>query len=122
MSRFRLSGPGREDVELILAWSLERFGEAAADRYERLIGTALIDLAFDAERLGSRAVPELGRGTRIYHLRHSRQRARTATGVVAEPRHFVLYRPIGPGEIGVARLLHDSMDLPRYATEDFGSK
>jgi toxin ParE1/3/4 len=118
MSRYRLSGPALEDIATILAESAARFGDVASERYERLIATALVDLADDPERPGSRAVPELADGARIYHLRGSRRRA--GAGAVGAPRHFVLYRALAPGLIGVARLLHDSMDLPAHATDDFG--
>lgn len=105
---------------MILAESAMRFGGAASERYERLIATALIELAADPGRRGSRAVPELAEGARIYHLRSSKRRARRSAGAVGTPRHFVLYRVLEPDLIGIARILHDSMDLPTYATGDFG--
>jgi toxin ParE1/3/4 len=117
MTGYRLSGPALQDIATILAESAVRFGNAASERYERLIATALVDLAADPARAGSRAAPELGSGARIYHLRGSRRRA---GGGVGAPRHFVLYRVIKPNLIGIARVLHDSMDLPAHATEDFG--
>jgi toxin ParE1/3/4 len=120
MSRTRLSGPALGDIATILAESAARFGNAASERYERLIATALIDLAADPTRPGSRAAPELADGTRIYHLRGSRRRAGTGAGTVSTPRHFVLYRVLAPDLIGIARVLHDSMDLPAHATGDFG--
>jgi plasmid stabilization system protein ParE len=40
MSRFRLSGAALQDVAMILAESPARFGDAASERYERLIATA----------------------------------------------------------------------------------
>ena len=121
MSRYRLSGPALQDIATILAESAARFGDAASERYERLIATALIDLAADPARLGSRATPELGEGARIYHLRSSRRRAGAGIGPVGTPRHFVVYRVVEADLIGIARVLHDSMDLPAKATDDFGA-
>lgn len=121
MSRYRLSGPALQDIAMILAESATRFGDAASERYERLIATALIELASDPERAGSRVVPELAAGARLYHLRNSKRRARTRAGEVGTPRHFVLYRVLAPDLIGIARILHDSMDLPAHATDDFGA-
>lgn len=122
MSRYRLSGPALVDIATILAESAARFGDAASERYERLIATALIDLAADPMQPGSRAAPELAEGARLYHLRGSRRRAGGRAGAVGAPRHFVLYRVLAPGEIGIARVLHDSMDLPAQATEEFGER
>jgi toxin ParE1/3/4 len=120
MSRYRLSGPALQDIATILAESAVRFGDAASERYERLIATALIDLAANPARPGSRETPELGEGARIYHLRSSRRRAGMGVGAVGTPRHFVVYRAIEPDLIGIARVLHDCMDLPAHATDDFG--
>ncbi|WP_428391506.1 type II toxin-antitoxin system RelE/ParE family toxin [Lichenicoccus sp.] len=120
MSRYTLSGPALQDITMILAESAARFGDAASERYERLIATALIELAADPAQPGSRAAPELADGARIYHLRDSKRRARAGAGAVGAPRHFVLYRVLEPDLIGIARVLHDSMDLPAHATDDFG--
>ncbi len=120
MSRYKLSGPALQDIATILAESAARFGNAASERYERLVAIALVELAADPARPGSRAAPELADGARIYHLRGSKRRARTSTGTVGTPRHVVLYRVLEPDLIGVARVLHDSMDRPAHATEDFG--
>ena len=122
MNRYRLSGSALQDIATILADNAVRFGNAASERYERLIATALVELAADPTRPGSRVAPELADNARIYHLRGSKRRARTEAGAVSAPRHFVLYRVLEPDLIGVARLLHDSMDLPAYATENFGKK
>lgn len=80
----------------------------------------LTDIAADPERLGSRAQPELGKGVRVYHLRHSRTRAGTGSRTVRAPRHFVVYRHAVPDVVGVGRILHDAMDLERHPPEDFG--
>ena len=122
MSRYRLSGPALQDIGTILAESAARFGDAASERYERLIATAFVELAADPTRPGSRAAPELADNARIYHLRGSKRRARIGAGAVSAPRHFVVYRVLEPDLIGVARVLHDSMDLPTHATDDFGEE
>ena len=65
-------------------------------------------------------MPELADGARIYPLRGSKRRARTGAGAVGAPRHVVLYRVLEPDLIGDACVLHNSMDLPAHATDDFG--
>ncbi|MCL6706464.1 type II toxin-antitoxin system RelE/ParE family toxin [Pseudomonas sp. R2.Fl] len=120
MGDFRLSLLARADIVDILAYTHEPFGPQARLRYERLIATALRDLANDPERRGSLARPEFGEAVRSYHLRFSRDRAGGDFGSVRRPRHFVLYRPIAPNLIGIGRLLHDAMELERHLPADFG--
>ena len=114
MARLRLSAAARADIVALLAWSAERFGDRARDRYETLLATALADLANDPMRLGSAARPELGDSIRSYHLRHSRARAAGGEGPVGRPRHLVLYRLDGAGIVEVGRVLHDAMELDRH--------
>lgn len=120
MSRYRLSMPALKDVAGILAYTEEKFGQEARERYQALIATAIMDLAADPERLGSRALPELGEGVRMYHLRHSREQARTRFGLVYAPRHIVVYRRTSPDLVEIGRILHDAMDIARHVPDNLG--
>jgi toxin ParE1/3/4 len=100
-------------------WSEQRFGKRAALRYRALLKQALRDIAADPERPGSRPRPEVADGVRSYHLFFSRDRARTALGVVGEPRHFLIYRHCEK-RIDVVRVLHDARDLRRHLPEQAG--
>lgn len=111
--RYRLSAAAQSDILGILAWSHDQFGEPARQRYEALIDTALRDIAAQPDRPGSILRPELGAAVRSWHLRLSRERARTETGIVRQPRHFIIYRP-EPGVLAVSRVLHDAMELARH--------
>lgn len=113
MWRYRLSVAAQDDLVEIFAWTHAQFGVEARERYEALVIAALRDVAAEPERAGSAARPELGAGVRSWHLRLSRQRARTASGVVHRPRHFLVYRP-EPGLLVVGRVLHDAMELVRH--------
>ncbi|HEX4180478.1 MAG TPA: type II toxin-antitoxin system RelE/ParE family toxin [Caulobacteraceae bacterium] len=113
MADYRLTEAAETDIIEILAWSEAQFGEAARQRYERLIVTALMDIAATPVRPGSIARPELGEGVRSWHLRGSRTRARGASGIVQRPRHFLIYRQLG-ALVVVARVLHDVMELERH--------
>lgn len=113
MFRYRLSEAAQGDVLDILAWTDERFGEAARLRYESLIVSALRDVARQPERPGSLALPELGTDVRSWHLRLSRERANPGEGIVRRPRHFLVYR-LEPGLVVVGRVLHDAMELARH--------
>lgn len=113
MARYRLSGPAKADIVKILAWTERQFGEAARVRYATLITAALHDISSQPDRVGNILRPEFGEGVRSWHLRLSRERARTVTGIVRRPRHFLIYRMDG-GLVVVGRVLHDAMELARH--------
>lgn len=113
MALYRLSAAAQADLIDILAWSHEQFGEAARQRYETLVATALRDIAQQPHRPGSIERPELGAGARSWHLALSRERARTDTGIVRHPRHFLIYRLDGELVV-VGRVLHDAMELAHH--------
>ena len=117
MFRYGLSEAAQGDVFEILAWTYERFGEAARLRYESLIVVALRDVASQPDRPGSLARPELGAGVRSWHLRLSRDHMKSGVGVVRRPRHFLVYR-FEPGLVVVGRVLHDAMELARHLDPD----
>jgi toxin ParE1/3/4 len=112
--RLQFARRARRDIGELLDWSHEQFGPAARRRYETLIDTALQDISDDALRSGSVERVMLGRRVRLYHLRHSRERARTEDGIVQAPRHVVVYRLAGSDTVIVLRILHEAMDLTRH--------
>lgn len=69
---YRLSIWARADIIDILSETEDRFGRATRERYQKLLVTALRDLADDPESIGCILRPELGNGVSSYHLRHSR--------------------------------------------------
>jgi toxin ParE1/3/4 len=87
-----------------LAYTQDRFGKTARQRYEALLVAGLRGIAVDPERFGSIARPELGHSVRSFHLRHSRDDARTTHGRVHRPRHLLLYRVTHLDLIGVGRV------------------
>ncbi|CZT34467.1 type II toxin-antitoxin system RelE/ParE family toxin [Rhizobium sp. 9140] len=119
---FRLSATAEADIVDILAWTHDHFGTPARLRYERLILTALRNVAVDPDRPGSVKRPELGHGVSSYHLRHCRDQARLENGIVRRPRHLLLYRPEGAGIIGIGRVLYDAMELERHLPAEYRSE
>ena len=111
MFRVVLAPAAEDDIVKILAWSHEHFGEQARLRYEALLTQAIVDMAEDPERVGSLSREELALGARTYHLWHSRHRVAKSVGMVGNPKHFLLLRVNGEGQIEIGRVLHDSMDL-----------
>lgn len=114
MARYRLSAAAQADIVDILARTWERFGDSARHRYEALLVAAIRDIAENPSRPGAPERPELGAGARSWHLRHSRERARTATGTVRRPRHFIIFRIDASGTVEIGRILYDAMDLERH--------
>jgi toxin ParE1/3/4 len=119
---YRLSATAEEDIIHLLAYTQDRFGEAARQRYEALLVASLRDITVDPERLGSIARPELGHSVRSFHLRHSRDHARTTHGRVHRPRHLLLYRVTHLDLIGVGRVLHDGMEVHRHLPTQYGDE
>lgn len=121
MPQLRLSQEAQEDIEAILAWTDEQFGDGIRVRYEELLVQALPDLAEDPGRPGTIQRPELTKGAFTYHLRHSRDRVSRTRGRIRKPRHFLLYRVAADGYLEIGRVLHDSMDLGPHLPTDYQS-
>ena len=119
MARFRLSPAAERDLETILGWTHEQFGESVRLRYEALLVQAMLDVCADPTRAGCQARPELAKNAFTYHLAFSRDRV--AQGRVRRPRHILLCRTARDGALEVGRVLHDSMDLARHLPEEYRS-
>ena len=91
MANYRLSPQAEQDIETILEWTHEEFGEKIRRRYEALLTRAIMDVAEDPERAGSRTVRRSA-WPRTYHLRHSRDRVRKSIGTIHRPRHILVFR------------------------------
>ena len=101
----------RRDIQEVVAWSEDRFGTPAANRYGLLIRQALRDVLKEPTRLGATARTDLAPHAYVYHLKFSRERVSGER--VKVPRHFVLYRHVHE-KVEFARLLYDSRDLTRH--------
>lgn len=118
MPRYRLSPLAEQDLEAILAWTHEYFGEQGRIRYEALVVRAILDVAADPQRSGCHLRPELAKGAMTYHLLHSRDQV-PGTERVRKPRHLLLFRVAADGCLEIGRVLHDSMDLERHLPEGY---
>ena len=118
MPKYVLSSAAETDIEGILAWTEEHFGESARLRYEALLVQAIIDVGSDPHRAGCQARPEIARSASTYHLFFSRNNVHSAVGRVKRPRHFLLFRMADQGCVEIARVLHDSMELARHLPPD----
>lgn len=119
MPKYRLSSLAEQDLEAILAWSHELFGEQGRLRYEALLVQAILDVASTPRRPGCRPRPELAAGALTCHLLNSRDHVPKAKGRVRKPRHFLLARLAADGALEIGRVLHDSMDLERHLPDEY---
>ena len=102
--RVRLGAAAELDLANILKWTAENFGPGQAHAYRDTIVRAIGELAHGPDVAGSRARDEILRGLRTLHIaRHGRR-----------SRHLLMYRVAAERIIEIARILHDSMDLPRH--------
>lgn len=103
----RLAAAAEADIEDILRWTAERFGERQAQTYANTFAAALEELSEGPEASGARARGEVAKGLFTLHVARRGRKA----------RHFVMFR-IGRDNqtevIEVLRVLHDAMDLPRH--------
>lgn len=109
--RLRLSNEADIDQLEIWVYTAEKFGIEQADRYKRLIGQALRDIARDPHRNGAVLRSEIAPDLYSYPIGLSATRSGTR---IHQARHFVIYLILSEEEIGVSRILHDSMELSRH--------
>jgi len=103
----RLTAAAEADLEEILCWTVDQFGEAQARIYADTISAALSDLAAGPTVSGAKRRDDILKGTFTLHVARKGRKG----------RHFVMFR-VGRAPdraaIEVLRVLHDAMDLPRH--------
>ena len=113
MAEYRLSAPAEAQIDQILEWSQEQFGDQARERYAALLVAAMEDVAEDP----SRAAVVWRRSGRadlgIYHVSHSRERVPDPPGSVGEPRHYVVFRVGAGGVVDILGFIHERMLFTR---------
>jgi toxin ParE1/3/4 len=119
MRPFIIAPAAERDIQTVLAWTHEHFGERARRRYEALLLQAISDVAENSDLPGSSRRDEIAADARTYHLAHSKDRVARRTGRVKRPRHFLLFRVRDDGRVEIGRVLHDSMDLPSHLPSEY---
>ena len=92
--------------------SREEFGKGAGERYRRLFGRALRDLAEDPYRPSVRAIDDIREGYVVYHLKWSTRDKRELR--VRRPRQLIAFRIDGEGDVIIARVFHERQMLARH--------
>jgi len=119
MPRLFIAPAAQHDLQGVIAWTEEEWGEKAASRYEALVVRAMLDVATNPELPGSCHRPELADAARTYHLAYSRKHVPATAGRVKRPRHFLLYRTRTDGVVEIGRVLHESMDLAMRLPDEY---
>ena len=109
MHRLVVTFEAKLDIDDILIQSRSLFGEAAADRYRRLIDRALNNLVADPSRNGVSAEPALSALVRLYPLRVANYGAERNERV-SRPRHVLAFSH-DSAEVLILRVLHERMDV-----------
>jgi len=112
MARYRLSGPAKADIAVMLRRSEELHGKEARRRYRACLTAAMRGVASDPEGRSTVDSGELGPGIRSFHIRHGHGESREAQ--VANPVHVIFYRAVQPGLVEIVRVLHDRMEPRRH--------
>jgi toxin ParE1/3/4 len=115
MARVRLSAPAQEDLESILARSLERWGARGRSGYAALLTASIRTVAADPSGPMTHERDELLPGIRSFHVRHARGKHG-----VRQPVHVIYYRAPRTGVIEIVRVLHERMDPFRHLDEGTG--
>jgi len=106
---YRLAGPAEAQIDDILAWSQDRFGERARERYAALLVTAMEDLAADPQQAGV-SWTRLGQiEVGLYHIGHSPGHVEDPAGRVGGPRHIVVFRVGSDGIVDILGFIHERM-------------
>ncbi len=115
MRRLRLSALAKQDIEDILTYSEEHFGEGARLRYAALIDAAIEAILSNPERPAVKIREPLGPTVRTFHLMHARSQN---PGAVKAPRHLLVFKLVEPNRLVLGRILHDAMELARHLPAD----
>ena len=104
----RLSSAAEADLDDIVFWTTDRFGETQARAYENILRKAILSLREGPSRAGSRSRPDIGPRLNTLHTARLSNRA----------RHFIFFEQVGDDRIEVVRILHDGMDFRRHLASD----
>jgi|SRR5579859_6564913 len=107
--KIRFSPEAVRDIEEVLRFTLDNFGDRKCNQYRDLIRDALAAISKDPFSIHSKPRPEIHPTVRTYHIGRPGKKA----------RHLFLYRYDKSDTVVVGRLLHEAMDTSRHSPWDF---
>jgi toxin ParE1/3/4 len=99
------------DLDAIIAWTQEHFGEIQTRRYAATIDAALRALGEGPAAAGATERDDIAKGLLTLHVARNGRKG----------RHVLVLRLVAEQEelsIDVLRILHDAMDLTRHVSGD----
>lgn len=102
----RLSARAEKDIQEILAWTAEAFAEEQASIYALALSLALVALLRNPQTQGVKECQYLGPDIAPLHVTRQGRKG----------RHVVFLRLSAPEGIDVLCILHESMDVCKYAS------
>lgn len=111
LQRYKYTRTADRDLESILQYTTQRFGQSQRQLYAELIDRAAALVAADPLHRGSRPREELAPGLRSFHI----ERAARRRGAAAHVLYYV-QGTLNGGRDGVIilRVLHERMDPARH--------
>ena len=109
----RLTATAEADIQNILAWTLEHFGDRQARLHAETLSDALEALTAGPTTIGVKERTDIAKSLFALHVARAGRKG----------RHFVLFRVQADRQrrwIEVLRLLHDAMDLPGHVADAAG--
>jgi toxin ParE1/3/4 len=113
MGEYRLSGPAEAQIDEILVWSQEKFGEVTRERYAALLVKAMEDVAAEPRRRSVSWKRITSGEVGVYHVGHSREHVSDPPGAVGEPRHYLVFRVGRDGIVDILGFVHERMLFSR---------
>lgn len=113
MGRYRLSSRAEGQIDEILDWSQEKFGELTRERYAALLVTAMEDVADDPEQEAVAWKRSRSGKVGVYHVGHSREHVPDPPGQVGDPRHYLVFRYGQDGIVDILGFIHERMLFSR---------
>ncbi len=102
--KIKLSLLAKQDIQNVLQYTFEEFGETQHDHYDQMIKQSLFHIGLDPTQFPAKQRPELKEGWFSFHISRKSQKA----------RHQFIYRISDEGIIYVSRFLYDGMDIARH--------
>ena len=111
MADYCLSSTAEDQIDEILAWSEDNFGELTRERYAALLVAAMEDVA-DHSRQKAVVWKKVKSGTvGVYHVGDSRKRVPDPPGQIREARHSLIFRTGEDGVVDILGFIHDRMSF-----------
>ena len=91
MAEYRLSAPAEVQIDEIVDWSQEKFGDLSTERYAAVLVAAMEDVAGNPEQKSVSWKRTAFGSIGVYHLSHSRRGVPYPPGPVGDPQSQFVY-------------------------------